>query len=294
MRSVGAGAVDRDRRPPRADFLRRPGDGPATLRCEVCGRANHPDRLLCAACAAELSTGRPFVLWSGALDVVPAVVRGSGGRRRERLVQLVGGLAVALAVVIGPLWLLELGPFAPPARLDAAILLAAGYPGPPEVLAVDEVATTSTAVTVVDRQVAALNLIDGDLATAWIGAPVDDRGAGEVIDLVLADPAWVQRLEVRNGDHRSSAEYERSDRVMTALLTLDGGRVFRVDLLDIGLTAQVLELPRPELTTRISLRVERVFPGTDPRGVALTELTPVGWRAGTADAALARERARHR
>jgi hypothetical protein len=266
--------------------------GAGDLRCGVCARANTPDRVLCATCAADLATGRPYALWSGALDVVPDGPLRGGGRRRERAAQLLGGLAVAVAVVVGPLWLLEIGPFAPPARLEAAIHLAAGYPGPAGILAVDEVATTTTAVTVVDREVSPLNLIDGDVGSAWIGAPVDERGAGEVIDLVLAEPAWVQRFEIRNGDHRSSADYERSDRIMTAVLTLDGGRAFRVDLLDVGLSAQVLELPTPELTTRISLRVERVFSGTDPRGVALTELTPVGWRAGAADAALARERAR--
>lgn len=264
----------------------------AGLRCEVCGRTNHADRLLCATCAAELDTGRPHALWSGALDPAPDGVLPGGGRRTERAAQFLGGFLVTVAAVLGPLWLLELGPFAPPARLEAAVLLAAGYPAPAEPLVVREVATTSTTLVVVDREVGPLNVIDGDVATAWIGAPVDGDGAGEVIDLVLADPAWVSRIELRNGDHRSSAEYERSDRVMTAILTVDGGRAFRVDLLDVGLAAQVIELPRPELTTRLSVRVERVFVGTEPRGVALSEVTPVGWRAGAADAALARERAR--
>ncbi len=113
-----------------------------------------------------------------------------------------------------------------------------------------------------------------------------------MIDLRLAEPAWVTRIEVRNGDHRSSDAYERSDRLLTGVLTLDGGRSYRVDLLDIGLGAQVVELPQPELTTRVSLRIDRVFEGTGPRGVALSEVTVVGWTAGAADAALARERAR--
>jgi len=262
------------------------------LRCEVCGRVNHADRLLCATCAAELDTGRPHALWSGALDTARTGVGSRGGRRHERVAQFLGGFLVTVAAVLGPLWLLELGPFAPPVRLEAAILLAAGYPGPATPLDVREVATTSTTGAVVDREVGPLNVIDGDVGTAWIGTPVDGTGAGEVIDLVLADPAWVARIELRNGDHRSSSEYERSDRIMTAVLTVDGGRAFRVDLLDVGLAAQVIELPRPELTTRISLRVERVFAGTEARGVALSELTPVGWRAGAADAALARERVR--
>jgi hypothetical protein len=260
--------------------------------CPVCRRTSAVDRLLCRACGAELDTGRPLAVWTGALDAAPVAERRGGGRRRERVLQVGVGLAIAVALVVGPLRFLGVGPFGAPERLDAAVLLAAGYPGPAVLLEVDAVATTTTVAGVVDRDVVALNLIDGDVATAWIGAPVDDLGAGEVIDLTLAEPAWVARVEVRNGDHRSSDAYERSDRWLTGVLTLDGGRSYRVDLLDVGLEAQVIELPRPELTTRVSLRVERVFEGTAARGVALSEITVVGWTAGAADAALARERAR--
>lgn len=275
------------------------GRGPVAVRvdgagtpCPVCRRTNDADRLLCAACAAELDTGRPHALWSGALDPVPVAARRGLGHRRERALQVAAALLVAGAVVVGPLRLLGVGPFAPPDRLDAAVLLAAGYPDPATALDVAAVATTTTVAGAAARDVAALNLTDGDVATAWVGAPVDDRGAGEVIDLTLTDPAWVTRIEVRNGDHRSSAAYERSDRLLTGVLLLDGGRSYRIDLLDIGLAAQVVELPRPELTTRVSIRVEQVFAGTGARGVALSEVTVIGWAAGAADAALARERAR--
>lgn len=265
----------------------------AGVVCPVCRRTGAADRILCASCGAELDTGVSLAVWSGALDdrdPVPTARRIAG--RRERAARLALGLAVAVALVAGPLRLLGVGPFAPPARLEAAVLLAAGYPGPAGRLPARAVATTTTVTGVVDRDVSPLNLIDGDVTTAWIGAPVDARGAGEVIDLALADPAWVTRIEVRNGDHRSSDAYERSDRLLTGVVTLDGGRSYRIDLLDIGPTAQVIELPRAELTTRVSIRVDRVFEGTGPRGVALSEVTVVGWSAGAADAALARERAR--
>ena len=266
--------------------------GVDAVACPVCRRANAADRLICAACAAELDTGRPHAVWSGALDPTPRPTGRTVGRRRERALQVLGTVVVAAALTVGPLRFLGVGPFAAPARLDAAVLLASGYPGPAGLLDVDAVATTTTVVGVVDRDVAALNLIDGDVTTAWIGAPVDDQGAGEVIDLRLTDPAWVTRIEVRNGDHRSSDAYERSDRLLTGVLTLDGGRSYRIDLLDVGLVAQVIDLPRPELTTRVSIRIDRVFEGTGLRGVALSEVTVVGWTAGAADAALARERAR--
>ena len=265
----------------------------ASVPCPVCRRSNPADRLLCAACAAELDTGLPHALWSGALDPEPtATARRGLGERRERLLRAAVGSVVVAAVVAGPLRLLGVGPFAPPERLEPAVLLAAGYPDAAGPLEVGTVATTTTVAGVASREVAALNLIDGDVTTAWVGAPVDERGAGEIIDLTLADPAWVTRIELRNGDHGAGDAYERSDRLLTGVLTLDGGRSYRVDLLDIGLEAQVVELPRPELTTRVSIRVEQVFEGSAARGVALSEVTVVGWTAGAADAALARERAR--
>lgn len=265
---------------------------PSDPPCPVCRRSNEADRLLCSGCAAELDTGRPHALWSGALDTPSrAGGRPAAGPRYRPALRGLGLLVPVVALVAGSLRLLGIGPFAPPARLEAAVLLAAGYPDAPQLLAVDAVGTTTTVVGVVDRDVAALRLIDGDAATAWIGAPVVD-GAGEVIDLVLAEPAWVTGLEVRNGDHSSNDAYERSDRLLSGLLTFDGARTYRVDLLDIGIEAQTLTLPQPELTTRVSIRVEQVFAGTGARGVALSEVAVIGWSAGAADAALARERAR--
>jgi hypothetical protein len=204
-----------------------------------------------------------------------------------------GSILLVVVAALGPLLLLGLGPFAPTERLAPALLLRAAYPGPPVVLAVETVATTTTA-TVPDRDLSALNLIDGDGASAWIGLPLDGDTAGEVIELVLERPAWIARIQFRNGDHLSPATYESSERLQRAVLSFDGGRDYRIDLLDIGQQTQVLELPEPELTTRITIRVERTFAGTGLRGVAISEVTPIGWPADAADAALARQRAQWR
>ena len=80
-------------------------------------------------------------------------------------------------------------------------------------------------------------------------------------------------------------------RLQRGLLSFDGGRDHRIDLLDIGRQAQSIELLEPELTTRVTIRVDRVFAGTASRGVALSEITLVGWPADASDAALARQRA---
>lgn len=256
-------------------------------RCGGCGRRNDPQRELCAVCGADLDTGLPIERPLGSQD---RSGRRPASERRERLVLGIVGMLVVVAATIGPLVLLGLGPFAPTERLDPALLLRAAYPGDPVALPVATVATTTTAVAP-DRDLSPLNLIDGDGVSAWVGLPVEGSEAGEVIQFVLDEPGWVTRIQIRNGDQLSAADYERSGRLQRATLTFDGGRDHRIDLLDIGRQAQVVELVQPELTTRVTIVVERVFPGTGSRGVALSEVSLVGWPADASDAALARQRA---
>jgi hypothetical protein len=266
----------------------------AVRRCAVCARDNHPDRSLCRTCGADLDTGRALeVLRSEAHAPTQGLLDrlAHGSQRRERGILVVAGLVIALAVVAAPLWAFGLGPFAPDERLERAIFLSSAHGGPPELMAVDSVATTTTRTGLPDRSTSPLNLFDGDSSSAWIGEPIAADGSGEVIQLLLDEPSWVSRLEIRNGDHRSEADYGRSGRLLTAVVSLDGGRDYRMDLLDIGLQAQVVELPAPELTTQVTIRVVRTFDVGAPQGVALSEVSIVGWRASAADAALARQRA---
>ena len=259
-------------------------------RCGGCGRDNDARRELCGVCGADLDTGLP-------VEHGPAGgsrrTRRSVSDRRERAALLVVGTVLIVAAAVVPLAILGLGPFASGERLEPALLLRAGYPGEAAALEVETVATTTTA-TAPDRDLSPLNVIDGDGTTAWVGLPVDGSDAGEVIQLVLERPAWVSRVVIRNGDHLSPQAYERSGRLQRGLLTFDGGRDHRIDLLDIGLQSQAVELAEPELTTRVTIRVDRVFLGAGSRGVALSEVVLVGWPADAADAALARQRAQWR
>jgi len=263
-------------------------ESPAGRRCAMCARVDTLGRELCVACGSDLETGLPLDLPDRRGDGAPR--RAQRSDRRERAMLALLGLVVAAVAAAAPLALLGIGPFAPTERLDRALFLRAGYPGEVVVLELETVATTTTAFSP-DRDFSALHLFDGDGLTAWVGLPQDESGAGEVIEFTLARPAWVSRLQIRNGDHLSPEAYERSERLQRAVITFDGGRDFRVDLLDIGREAQVIELSQPELTTRVTIRVERTFDGTGPRGVALSEVTLVGWPADAADAALARQRA---
>lgn len=263
----------------------RPSGVGTVRRCGGCGRDDDVRRELCATCGADLDTGLP-VERTGPEG---RRSRRSVSDRRERVLLLALGTSLIVAAAVVPLVLLGLGPFAPTERLEPALLLRAGYPGEPVPLEVETVATTTTA-SAPDRDLSPLNVIDGDGGTAWIGLPAEGAEAGEVIQLVLERPAWVSALVVRNGDHLSPAAYERSGRLQRGLLTFDGGRDHRIDLLDIGQQRQVIRLDAPELTTRVTIRVDRVFPGAGSRGVALSEIELVGWPADAADTALARQR----
>jgi hypothetical protein len=258
---------------------------PEMRRCGGCGRDNASDRELCHICGVDLDTGLPIE----GPEPRGGRRRPTSERRERALLASVGALVMAAAILM-PMAFLELGPFSPTQRLEPAIFLRAAYPGDPVALAVETVATTTTA-TVPDRDLSPLNLIDGDGVTAWVGLPVDGGDAGEMIEFVLERPAWISRIQIRNGDHLSAGDYERSGRLQRALLRVDGGRDHRIDLLDIGLQGQVLAFREPELTTRVTIVVERTFPGTGLRGVALSEVTLIGWPADAADAALARQRA---
>jgi hypothetical protein len=263
-------------------------------RCAVCGRINDPERFLCVTCAAELDSGRPLeVLESRSRPTSNGLLArlSQGSQQRERMLLVAAGLFVAIVVVLAPLWLLGLGPFAPSERLERAIFLSSAYGGPVELLAVESVATTTIREGIPDRDISPLNLFDGDPSSTWIGAPISADGSGEVIQLLLEEPAWVSRLEIRNGDHQSEEDYGRSGRILTAILSLDGGREFRIDLLDIGLQPQFVQLSAPELTTQVTIRMVRTFDLGSPQGVALSEVSIIGWPASTADAALARQRA---
>jgi hypothetical protein len=250
--------------------------------CGSCGGSSDAERELCATCGADLDTGLP-------IEIV-ALRLGDGGPVRRR--GLLVGLAVMAGVVltVGLVELLTSGSTQASDRLDPVPFVPSSYPATPELLSIGSVATTTTAE-LGDGEVSPLALIDGDGATAWVGMPPEEDGAVETIQLILARPAWVTRIQVRNGDHRSPTDYERSARLQQVVLIVDGGRDHRVDLLDIGRQAQVVELRVPELTTRVTIRVERTFPGLDSDGVALSELSLVGWPANATDAAVALERA---
>lgn len=206
---------------------------------------------------------------------------------------LVAGLAVVVLVLAG-LAIGRIGPFAPPpdaARLEPNVDIEA-YDTERVLLELSDIATKTTAPPRDGRSFTAAQMVDDDPGTAWLGDGAElDQGVGEIIDLVLLEPAWVEMVLIRNGDHHSPDHYERAARVDRALVTFDGGVRFVLNLLDHGRTAQVVELPAPVLTTSARIEILESFPGEAGSSVAIADLELRGRVAGPEDAAKARDQA---
>lgn len=206
---------------------------------------------------------------------------------------LVAGLALVLVTVVAILAARELGPFAPdPVVLDAAPDVDE-LPGDRIVLALSDVATGTIARAADGRVFTPLQMVDDNPATAWRsnGDEIPD-GVGEVIDLFLAEPAWVEMILVRNGDHRDADTYTMTARVQRALVTLDGGVTYVVSLLDVGRTAQAIELPAPVLTTSVRIEVVATFSGGYSRDLAISDIELRGRYATDDDIEQAHDQAR--
>jgi ribosomal protein L40E len=258
--------------------------------CPSCGTRNPAARELCGRCGADLETGElpphpastTWQIETGELPPAP---------RRWWLPVL--AVAVVVAAIVGVFALLGLGPFAASTALSAAPFDASGYP-PSEVLALplSDVATLTTRQAEEQRSFTPAQMVDQDPQTAWHAEGAElPPGAQETIDLFLEQPSWVAQLVIDNGDQADGGAFESTARIKRARVTVDGGRSVVVRLLDLGRQSQIVELPRPELTTTVRLEVLETFPGVVRDGVAITELALRGWVADVSDADLAEERA---
>ncbi|MEX0836149.1 MAG: hypothetical protein WD010_08665 [Nitriliruptor sp.] len=188
------------------------------------------------------------------------------------------------------LTLAGLGPLAPGPDVPSVEFDATSYRAEAELLTLSDIATRTTAPDA-DAEAAAA-IADGDLTTAW-------RSSGEVrpgsdlldtIDLVLADPAWVERIELHNGDHLDREAYDGSSPLRRVRLTFDGGVEVFAELLDVGLRAQAVTLPEPVLTTVVRIDVLERVAGPNPQ-LAVSQIGLVGWGATAGDADVAARRA---
>lgn len=258
--------------------------------CPSCAAANRPGRELCARCGAGLDDGvvPPRPVRREAPDP-PLAEATTAGRHDRWLVPLAGAVALIGIVVLG-LTLLGLGPLASPPEVPAAEFAADRYDGDARSVPLSSVATRTTAPDA-DAEAAAA-IADGDPTTAWRsdGTASADREVLDTIDLVLQEPAWIERLELLNGDHGDRESYDRSARLRQVRLRFDGGVVLLADLLDLGTQAQGITLPEPVLTTAVRIDVLRAVEAPSDQ-LAVSGIELVGWPAVGDDVELAGERA---
>jgi hypothetical protein len=257
--------------------------------CPSCAAANPPTRELCATCGAGLDDGvvPPTPVRRDAPDP-PTVPR----RRRSHarwLVPIVGG-AVLIAVLVLALTLAGLGPLASGPDVPTADFDGSVYADDAAPLTITDIATRTTSQDA-DAE-AAVAMADGDTTTAWrsSGELEETSDLLETIDLVLDGSAWIERIELANGDQFDRDAYDASSPLREVRITFDGGVVVDAELLDIGLRRQAIRLPEPALTTVVRIDVLQRVPGPHDQ-LAVSELTPIGWPAAGDDVDVAARRA---
>lgn len=205
------------------------------------------------------------------------------------MVPLAGAVAL-IGIVVLALTLFGLGPLATPPEVPAAAFAPDRYGGDARALPLSSVATRTSAP---DADAEAAGAIaDGDPTTAWRsdGTASADREVLDTIDLVLQEPAWIERLELLNGDHRDRESYDRSARLRQVRLRFDGGVVLLADLLDLGTQPQGITLPEPVLTSTVRIDILRAVDAPSDQ-IAVSGIELVGWPAVGDDVELAEERA---
>lgn len=261
------------------------------MTCPACRVANAADRVLCGRCGQDLLEPAAPEAVAPAGDV--------GGRRRRRLpvAWILPVLAVAATVLVvgAVLALLEVGPFAVEEELPEAAFQPAVYADEPVVLALSDVATLTERDADDERSFAATNLVDNTTFTSWIGdADALPSSTNEMVDLFLAEPAWITAIVLANGDHLDASAYEESGRVQRAAILVDGDLRIPVTLLDQGLEPQILELEEPVLTTAVRLEILETVPGSTTDDPAISRLEVRGHPATADDAEVADERQQRR
>jgi len=257
------------------------------VTCESCGSLNAAQRSRCAQCGTLLGE-------SGAEDEdwplrepepaapLPADVAVASPRRRRGIptwawVVIAG---VVVGVGIGVATALGLGPLAGPSG-PGVDFRASAYPDPPDALAPSLVGGSDVLESVDGRSFGGPNLLDGDLATAWM--PVGTDGA--VVTFRFDAPVWITALEIANGDQFDDATFDSTGRVRLATIDMGRGQVIEATLID-GTGRQVVRVPTPALATEVEVVVDEVTGGDD---VAMAEVVVIGHPANDTDADAYRE-----
>jgi hypothetical protein len=258
--------------------------------CRRCGARSADEREVCPRCGADVVTGEELPRVGERPD--PFRVSPTTVRRRRRWWLPLAAVVVVSASVLGGLWALGVGPFAPPPELPAANFDAARYPMQDrELLPLTHVATRTVAAPEDARSFEPSQLVDDDSTTAWRSEPAAlDEDERETIELFLEEPGWVASLVIANGDQGAPEGPDAASRILRLSILADGEGRREALLLDQPGRQEVV-LDRPLLTTGLRLDVLEVTPGTATDAIGVSDLDVFGWPADAEDVDLARERA---
>jgi hypothetical protein len=271
------------------------GVAAATRRtCPSCGAPNSSRRELCGRCGADLETGGALPHVAERTPETPPDAPPDEPRGR-RLLPLLLGVALLIGLIVLALGLAGLGPFAQQVGMPSATFDEAVYTGESGDLLLTDIAARTTLEGSGGESFDPAQMADSNPDTAWNNDGEQfEHGEGEVIDLFLAEPAWVDRVVVTNGYQMDSDAYAANARIKRARITFDGGERVVANLLDLGLERQAVELPEPRLTTTVRIEVLEAFPGDTYPDLAVSDLELEGWTAEDDDAEVAVERAEMR
>ncbi len=260
--------------------------------CPSCRAANSWSREVCGQCGADLDTGAALPRLDPDPEPRESPRNGDEPPHRRSWWLPVAAAAGVVVLVVGGLMLAGVGPFEREPEIPEIEFDATRYPDEPRELVLSDIATMTTLRPAGPVVYAPTQMVDDDPATAWNsdGSQLPD-GVGEKIDLFLAQPAWIDRFVIANGDHSDSDTYAANARIKRARLTFDGGVTVIINLLDQGLQQQAVEFEQPALTTTVRIEVLESFPGDTHANLAVSDLELHGWRADDEDAELAGERA---
>jgi hypothetical protein len=115
----------------------------------------------------------------------------------------------------------------------------------------------------------ATNLVDGDLATAWVEG-AKGTGLGEWVRFEFAQPTLLARIEVANGYQKDPASFARNPRVKLVNVEFSSGGTYLVELYDT--TDLQTIIPAGEAIDWVKLVIVSVYPGENDYGTALSEV----------------------
>ena len=262
----------------------------AARRCPSCGVDNPVERELCGSCGVDLFSGGRLPRPARREAPDPPTPDPSTREHHRWVVPLVAVL-IGAALLVGGLTWAGFGPLAGAPDVPAAPFDDERYREDAARLPVADVAASDA-----HPDAPASAMADRDPATAWrsdgpvTAPPGPAPQALATLELGLPAPGWIDRLVLRNGDHRDPDAYEEAARIARIRLVTDAGETVLADLLDLGLEPQELVFPEPLLASELRLEILEVFPGDEQEPIALAEIELVGWTAEGPDVELAEER----